>query len=158
MFWNCSCEINFRAPSRHKKGRLITIKIFHNDFLLFFYTAKNKTVNKQSSQFQGSTQISTLRLWHDLGISTVIPQATIIFWNLRCGNYSREETIHFSLLIIQIYIFAACYQTFFWPFTVGINSSSYLKNFANSQPSASNFKFFSITITFFSHSGSKQFW
>ncbi len=31
----------------------------------------------------------------------------------------------------------------FWTFTVWINCSSNLKNFANSQPSASNFKFFS---------------
>ena len=47
----------------------------------------------------------------------------------------------------------------FWPFTVWLNCSSDLKTFANSQPSASNFKSFSlITRTFFSHSRSKQFW
>ena len=34
---------------------------------------------------------------------------------------------------------AFCYQKLFWPSTVWINCSSDLKNFANSQPSASNF-------------------
>ena len=38
---------------------------------------------------------------------------------------------------------AFCYQKLFWPFTVWINRSSDLKNFANSLPSASNFKSFS---------------
>ena len=38
---------------------------------------------------------------------------------------------------------AFCYQKLFWPFTVWINCSSDLKKFANSQPSASNFKSFS---------------
>ena len=33
-----------------------------------------------------------------------------------------------------------CYQKLFWPFTVWIKCSSDLKNFANSRPSASNFK------------------
>ena len=32
----------------------------------FFDTAKNKKVNKQSSQFRGLTQISTLWLWHEI--------------------------------------------------------------------------------------------
>ena len=45
---------------------------------------------------------------------------------------------------------ASFYQKLFWPFIVWINCSSDLKNFTNSQPSASNFKsFFSITRTFF---------
>ena len=35
---------------------------------------------------------------------------------------------------------AFCYQQLFWPFTVRRNCSSGLKIFANSQPSASNFK------------------
>ena len=39
-----------------------------------------------------------------------------------------------------------CYQKLFWPFTVWINCSSDLKNFANSQPSASNFKSFSRSL------------
>ena len=41
---------------------------------------------------------------------------------------------------------AFCYQTLFWPFTVWINCSSDLKNFANSRPSASNFKSFSWSL------------
>ena len=36
-----------------------------------------------------------------------------------------------------------CYQKLFWPFTDWINCLSDLKNFANSRPSASNFKSFS---------------
>ena len=41
-----------------------------------------------------------------------------------------------------------CYQKLFWPFTVWINCSSDLKNFANSRPLASNSKKkFSITRT-----------
>ena len=41
---------------------------------------------------------------------------------------------------------AFCYQKLFWPFTVWINCSSDLKDFANSRPSASNFKFFSRSL------------
>ena len=41
---------------------------------------------------------------------------------------------------------AFCYQKLFWPFTVWINWSSDLKNFANSRPSASNFKSFSRSL------------
>ena len=41
---------------------------------------------------------------------------------------------------------AFCYQKLFWPFTVWINCSSDLKNFANSQPSAWNFKSFSRSL------------
>ena len=41
---------------------------------------------------------------------------------------------------------AFCYQKLFWPFTVRINCSSDLKNFANSRPSASNFKSFSRSL------------
>ena len=39
-----------------------------------------------------------------------------------------------------------CYQKLFWPFTVWTNCSSDLKNLANSQPSALNFKSFSWSI------------
>ena len=38
------------------------------------------------------------------------------------------------------------YQKFFWPFTVWINCSGDLKKFANSRPSASNFKSFSRSL------------
>ena len=41
---------------------------------------------------------------------------------------------------------AFCYQKLFWPFTVWINCSSDLKNFANSRPSASNLKSFSLSL------------
>ena len=41
---------------------------------------------------------------------------------------------------------AFCYQKLFWPFTVWINCSSDLKNFASFQPSASNFTSFSWSL------------
>ena len=41
---------------------------------------------------------------------------------------------------------AFCYQKLFWPFTVRTNCSRDLKNFANFQPSASNFKRFSRSL------------
>ena len=41
---------------------------------------------------------------------------------------------------------AFCYQKLFWPFTVRINCSSDQENFANSRPSASNFKSFSRSL------------
>ena len=41
---------------------------------------------------------------------------------------------------------AFCYQKLFWPFTLWINFSSDLKNFANSPPPASNFKSFSRSL------------
>ena len=41
---------------------------------------------------------------------------------------------------------AFCYQKLFWPFTIWINCSSDLKNFANSQPSALNFKSFTQSL------------
>ena len=44
------------------------------------------------------------------------------------------------------------FQKFIWPFTVWINCSSDLKRFANSWPSALNFK------VFLDHRRSKQFW
>ena len=44
---------------------------------------------------------------------------------------------------------AFCYQKLFWPFTVWITCSSDLKIFANSRPSASNFKSFSQSLEFF---------
>ena len=41
---------------------------------------------------------------------------------------------------------AFCYQKLFWTFTVWMNCSSNLKNFANSWPSALNFKSFSLSL------------
>ena len=53
---------------------------------------------------------------------------------------------------------AFCYQTLFWPFTVWINCPSDLKNFANSRPSASNFKsFFRSLEQFFLTVGQNNF-
>ena len=47
---------------------------------------------------------------------------------------------------------AFCYQNLFWLFTVWIICSNDLKNFANTRPSASNFKSFSRSPrTIFSH-------
>ena len=42
-----------------------------------------------------------------------------------------------------------CYQKLFWPFTVWINCSSDLNNFANSRPSAWNFKCFNRSLEHF---------
>ena len=55
-----------------------------------------------------------------------------IFWDLR----NLQEQVKKAF----------CNQKLFWPFTVWINCSSDLKNFANSQPSASNFKSFSQSL------------
>ena len=53
---------------------------------------------------------------------------------------------------------AFCYQKLFWPFTVLINCSSDLKIFANSRPSASNFKSFSQSLEqFFPTVGQNNF-
>ena len=70
----------------------------------------------------------------------------IIFSNL---NYNCSKLFDMRKLLEQVKK-AFCYQILFWPFTVWINCSRDLKNFANSQPSASNFKrFFSITRNIF---------
>ena len=55
---------------------------------------------------------------------------------------------------------AFCYQKLFWPITIWIDCFSDLKSFADSWPSASNFKSFSRSLyrTIFSHSRSEQFW
>jgi hypothetical protein len=45
---------------------------------------------------------------------------------------------------------AFCYQKLIWPFTVWINCSSDIKNFANSRSSISNFKSFSQSLEQFS--------
>ena len=44
---------------------------------------------------------------------------------------------------------AFCYQKLFWPFTAWINCSNDIKKFANSRPSALNFKSFSRSKEFF---------
>ena len=53
---------------------------------------------------------------------------------------------------------AFCYQKLFWPFTVWINCSRDLKNFANSWPLASIFKTFSQSLEhFFLTAGQNNF-
>ena len=66
----------------------------------------------------------------------------IIFSNLNsyCSNI-------FDLRNLQEQVKKAfCYQKLFWTFTVWTNCSSDLKIFANSRPSASNFKSFSRSL------------
>ena len=66
----------------------------------------------------------------------------IIFSNL---NYNCSNLLDMRNLQEQVKK-AFCYQKLFWPFTVWINCSSDLKTFANSRPSASNFKSFSRSL------------
>ena len=42
VFLNCSCEINFRAPSRYRKGCVIRIKIFHSNSFFFWHSKKKQ--------------------------------------------------------------------------------------------------------------------
>ena len=66
----------------------------------------------------------------------------IIFSNL---NYNCSTSLDLRNLQEQVKK-AFCYQKMFWPFTVFINCSRDLKIFANSQPSALNFKSFSKSL------------
>ena len=60
------------------------------------------------------------------------------------SNFNYDCSIFLDVRNLQEQVKKAlCYQKLFWPFTVWINRSSDLKNFANSWPSASNFKSFS---------------
>ena len=78
----------------------------------------------------------------------------IIFSNL---NYNCSNFFYVRNLQEQVKK-AFCYQKLFWPFTVWINCSSDLKNFANSRPSASNFKsFFRSLEQFFLTVGQNNF-
>ena len=63
--------------------------------------------------------------------------------NFNCSNLSSLRNLQGQVKK------AFCYQKLFWPFTVWINCSSDLKNFANSQPSASNFKSCSLSLEHF---------
>ena len=60
-------------------------------------------------------------------------------------NYNCSSVLDLRNLQEQVKK-AFCYQKLFWPFTVWINCSSDLKNFANSRPSCSNFKSFSRSL------------
>ena len=72
--------------------------------------------------------------------------------NFYCSNLLDTRNLHEQVKN------AFCCQKWFWPFTFWINCFSDLKKFANSRPSALNFKFFSTTKTICSHSRSEQFW
>ena len=74
VFLNCSCEINFGATLRCRKGCVIRIEIFHSHSLFFWHGKKTKksTNNQVRWQFRGWTQNSTLWSWHDLRISVII--------------------------------------------------------------------------------------
>ena len=90
----------------------------------------------------------------------------IFFSNL---NYNCSNLLDMRNLQEQVKK-AFCYQKLFWPITAWINCSSDLNIFANSRPSASNFKKISrslkpkiqqsavfLTKTVSSHSRSEQF-
>ena len=72
--------------------------------------------------------------------------------------YSQKQGGDFAKFcgLLRIY---ELYQKLFWPFTVWINCSSDLKKFANSRPSASNFKSFSRSLKqCFLTVGQNNFW
>ena len=95
---------------------------------------------------------------------------TLLFsnWKIAIRVCSRLNFSKFSCMFLNSNIFFPicvlrnlqeqvkkpfCYQKLFWPFTVWINCSSDLKNFANSRPLASNFQKFSwMSRTIFFHS------
>ena len=71
-----------------------------------------------------------------------------LFWNCEffvCGKMYFSNLLEMRNLQEQVKK-AFCYQKLFWPFTVWMNCSRDLKNFANSWPSASNFKSFSRSL------------
>ena len=79
------------------------------------------------------------------------------FSNFSCMFLNPNDFFSILIIIVLIYYLdmrnlqeqvktTFCYQKLFWPFTVWINCSSDLKLFANSRPSATNFKSFSRSI------------
>ena len=79
----------------------------------------------------------------------------IIFSNF---NYNCSNLLDMRNLQKQVKK-AFFYQKLFWPSTAWINCSSDLKHFANSRPSASNFKSFSGSLDqFFLTVGQNNFW
>ena len=103
--------------------------------------------------FQWSRKIFEIRGWRPrISINFKIP---IIFSNLNSNCSCLLDMRNFQVQVKK----AFCYQKLFWPFIVWTNCWSDLKKFANSRPSASNFKCFSRYLKqFFSHSRSEQFW
>ena len=73
------------------------------------------------------------QIWH---IRTVRIQVGIQIGKKQLGFRNLQEQVKKAF----------CYQKFLGPFTVWINCSSDLKMFANSRPSASNFKSFSRSL------------
>ena len=61
----------------------------------------------------------------------------------KINKMSKTFLDHLPLSSCRHSLWTTPYQKLFWPFTVRINCSSDLKNFANSWPSPSNFKTFS---------------
>ena len=92
--------------------------------------------------------IWTVKLAVDLLLSTLLSNFScmflnhIFFFNLsyNCSNLLEKRNLQEQVKK------SFCYQKLFWPITVWINNSSDLENFANSWPSASNFKSFSQSL------------
>ena len=63
-----------------------------------------------------------------------VSKSQYFFFNSDCSNLLYLRNLQEQVKK------AFFYQKLFWPFTVWMNCSSDLKNFANSRPSASNFK------------------
>ena len=80
-------------------------------------------------------------------VHTVFPNFSCMFLNPIFSNLNLNCSYLSNMRNLQEQVKKALsYQNFFWPSTVWINCSSDLKNFANSQPSASNFKTFSRSL------------
>ena len=90
--------------------------------------------------------LSSLNMSFAKWLSSLSPKATYNqsktrFYLLHQQNYFSN--LFFWILIVQMKAF---YKKLLWHFTVWMNRSSDLKTFANSWPSASNFKSFSQSL------------
>ena len=97
--------------------------------------------NQKKIEEQQRKMVSTFTNFHFLTFPADF-QILISFCFL---NYSCFNFLDLRNLQEQVKT-AFCYQKLFWPFTVWINCSSDLKNFANSWLSASNFESFSQSL------------
>ena len=91
VFLNCSCEINFRAPSRLQGIEKVSWleKKYSTVIPSFFLTQqKIKKVNKQSSSMTIS-RFDADRIWHGQHINDFITDPAI-------GPYTRMKRIGFS--------------------------------------------------------------
>ena len=86
-----------------------------------------------------------------LKIENVFPNFSCMFLNPNTFSNSNSNCSNsYDLRNLQEQVKKAlCHQKLFWPFTIWINCSSDLKNFANSLPSASNFTSFSRSLEHF---------